>query len=380
MVRRTPGDTLALKYLGELYVRYDMFEAGFTLFTRYDSLTDNRGRQLYFYLRERFDRRSYGDALALADYLIRAYPQSPTALLARFYRARALVGLGRRDEALREFHDIRAHSPVPGDRCEAAFRLGELYYETPGKGDSAREMYTLAAQCPNVSVWHDAQFALIRLEVRDGNLVNARVKLALAKTLAPGGDNLERLEYYDARLWLFADARDSAGVGFKRVIERYPQGLYVNDALEATLVLQQAGEASPELAPLYSSIEYLDERGALDSLRLALIALAEHTDTTLADVAFLRLGKLDLIAGDTTSALRSFSAVGERFPESYFSPYATKLKGDIYFNDPGRRTEALAIYRALLKSYEGYPFAAELRRKLIEAGQTPTPAAGKSST
>ena len=177
----------------------------------------------------------------------------------------------------------------------------------------------------------------------------------------------EKAGYYLARLSLFEALLDSAGSQFKRLISRYPRGLYVNDALSAMMVLQQGAESDPELLNLYVQAEYFKERRLQDSLIQTLMLLAEHQDTTLADVALLELGNIYLEREDTLLSLEYLNAVGERFPESYFAPYASKLTGDIYFSGLAKKTEALAIYRALLKNYGAYPFAAELRQKLKEA-------------
>jgi predicted negative regulator of RcsB-dependent stress response len=132
------------------------------------------------------------------------------------------------------------------------------------------------------------------------------------------------------------------------------------------MILQQGAEGSPELLNLYCSAEYFYDRNMGDSLVHTLTVISEHDDTSLADVAFLDLGKFSLSQQDTAQALHFLNEVNQRYPKSYFAPHAEKLRADVYFNTPERREQALAMYRALLKEHGGYPFAATIRTILQE--------------
>ena len=101
-----------------------------------------------------------------------------------------------------------------------------------------------------------------------------------------------------------------------------------------------------------------------DSVIITLKKITERDEPLLADLALLDLGKIYLTQADTATALAAFEETAGRFPESYFAPFANKLKGDIYFKSEEKLPQALAIYRSLLKKFSTYPFSAEIREKI----------------
>ncbi|MFQ5606419.1 MAG: tetratricopeptide repeat protein [Candidatus Zixiibacteriota bacterium] len=366
-----PTDTLALKYLAELYMKTENFEPAFEMYARFDSLSKSDGRQLMTYLRECYDRKLYTQARRMGEFILDSYPKSPILVSTRFFLAHSLHHEGDFEAALRMFELIGRQAVSETDRAEAVFNSGEIMMDDFTRSDSARALFEAVTKITRPGLWRmRARFRLAQLDLIDGDSAGARRRLQGLGRLNLNQDLSEKAGYYLARLDLFEALLDSAQVGFKRVIEKYPRGLYVNDALSALMVLQQGAEGDPELLNLYGRAEYYRERRIKDSLIQTLDLLAEHEDTSLADVALLDLGKIYLEQNDTARSLEYFSLVSERFPESYFAPFAGKYKGDIYLTDLSRRTEALAIYRALLKDFGTYPFAAELREKLkTAAGQ-----------
>ena len=368
MLKSEPSDTLALKYLGQLYMKSQDFEPAFEMYVRFDSLTKTDGRQLFNYLRECYDRKLYSQAVRMGELILEVYAGKPLSSATSFYLGRSLRRQKNWDGALAVFEKLNREAVVESDRAEALYISGEIMMDDLARYDSARILFETVSDIPRPGAWRlQARFKLAQLDIIDGDMSGARQRLEDLCRLRTNVDLTEQAGYYLARLSLFEALLDSAGSEFKRLITRYPRGLYVNDALRAMMVLQQGAEGDPELLNLYARAEYFRERRLQDSLIQTLALMADHEDTTLADVALLDLGKIYLKLEDTLRSLEYFNAIGERFPESYFAPYAGKLKGDIYLSDPEKRIQAFAIYRSLLKNYGTYPFAAELRKKLKDA-------------
>lgn len=368
MLITEPADTLALKYLGQLYMKAHQFDPAYYMYVRFDSLIESDGRQLLNYLRECYDRKLYSQAIRMGEYILAVYPDKPLSFATSFYLGRSLRQQKNWAGALAVFERVNRKAPVESDRAEALYLLGEIMMDDLARYDTARVLFQAISGLSRSGSWRlPARFRLAELDIIDGDMSGARQRLDDLARLGANSDFTEKAGYYLARLSLFEALLDSAGSEFKRLITRYPRGLYVNDALSVMMVLQQGAEGEPELLNLYARAEYFKERRVQDSLIQTLTLLAEHKDTTLADVALLDLGNIYLQSEDTSRSLDYFNAVGERFPDSYFAPFASKLKGDIYFADPAKKAQALAMYRALLKNHGGYPFVAELRKKLKEA-------------
>jgi len=377
MMQDSPTDTLTLKYLGELYMKTGQFTPAFNLYVSYDSLTTSDGRQLFQYLRECYDRKLYDRALSMSEYILQHHSRSPLVTSVRFYQAQSLLRSGDVEGAIAMYNRILKIDPSRSDKAEAAYAIGDMYLNQLNRPDSARALFRIVTNKypAGVAFWK-ARFAQFQLDVIDGDLVKARQAIRQLAEMRQTEDQGEKVLYYQARMDLIEGKVDSADVELKRVIERYPKGYYVNDALKTLMIIQQGSEANPELLKLYSQSELYRERRMKDSLTVTLDKLASHADTTLADIAILELGKIYLADSDTARALEYFNMINEQYPGSYFAPYANKFKADIYFQDVSRRTQALAIYRSLLKEYKTYPFAAEVRENLRSVGESPNPDEG----
>jgi len=374
LMQDSPTDTLALKYLDELYMKTQQFTPAFNLYVKYDSLTASDGRQLFQYLRECYDRKLYDRALAMSEYILQRHSKSPLVTTVRFYQAQSLFHSGDTEGAIAMYQQILKVDPSRSDKAEAAYAIGDMYLNQLNRPDSARAMFKLVtSKYPAGVAFWKARFAQFQLDIIDGNLVKARSAIRHLAEMRQTEDQGEKVLYYQARMDLIEGKIDSADVELKRVVERYPKGFYVNNAIRTLMILQQGAEANPELLKLYSKSELYRERRMKDSLALTLDKLASHDDTTLADIAILELGKIHLADSDTARALEYFNMINGQYPESYFAPYASKYIADIYFKDKSRREQALAIYRSLLKEYKTYPFAAEVRENLRAVGESPNP-------
>jgi len=83
------------------------------------------------------------------------------------------------------------------------------------------------------------------------------------------------------------------------------------------------------------------------------------------------LAELGLKRGDSAEALETINRLVDEFPGSYYSPYGMKTKADMLSETITGREEAKQIDRTLLKSFQDYPFATEVRerlRRLEESG------------
>lgn len=370
--RDNPLDTLPLKYLGELYLKNNRLETAFVLYAHYDSLVSDDGRRMAHYMRECYDRRFFAKVTEAGQYLLQRHPDSPVKTMTEFYLAKSYLEVENPQQALEIYQRILSSSPSLSDKTEAAVSMGDIYLKRLDDPLRARVLFEEAEKeyHSGMFVWR-ARFALVELEIIDGQLQKARGRLLGILRSGLPEDLAEQGEYHLARLDLYEGKLDSADIGFKRLIQKHPRGFYVNDVLNSIMVLQQGAEGDAELLTLYSRSELFRAQRQLDSLTLTLISIVDHADTTLADVALLDLGRIYLAQKDTTRSLERLNQVSERFPESYFAPHASKLKADIYFQNPDRRVQALAIYRSLLKRFGSYPFAVDIRQKLREAGEDP---------
>ena len=163
----------------------------------------------------------------------------------------------------------------------------------------------------------------------------------------------------------FEKKYDSAKAAFNKLIVDYPEGYFVNDALQLMLLLEAASGAD-DLLYDYSNALLFEQRRRYDSMAVVLERIAVNENPALADVALYRLALLSLDRFDSTSALGFVDRLQERLPESYYLPYGLKIKADILLTSPDTEEAGREIFRHLLEAHPNYPFTSEVRKRLRE--------------
>jgi hypothetical protein len=129
------------------------------------------------------------------------------------------------------------------------------------------------------------------------------------------------------------------------------------------MVLTEAKE-SPELLADFGQAMYTQERRVYDSTRVWLDRIARAENAALADVALYRLTLVNLQVADSSAALQSIERLDSGFADSYYRPYALKIKADMLSSTPSTIDTAKEIYKLLLEQFPNYPFASDVRKRL----------------
>jgi outer membrane protein assembly factor BamD (BamD/ComL family) len=101
-----------------------------------------------------------------------------------------------------------------------------------------------------------------------------------------------------------------------------------------------------------------------DSTRVWLDRIARAENAALADVALYRLTLVNLQVADSSAALQSIERLDSGFADSYYRPYALKIKADMLSSTPSTIDTAKEIYKLLLEQFPNYPFASDVRKRL----------------
>jgi outer membrane protein assembly factor BamD (BamD/ComL family) len=149
----------------------------------------------------------------------------------------------------------------------------------------------------------------------------------------------------------------------KKLMVDYPNGFYINDAVQLLMALDDA-EGASDLLSMYANALRCSEQFAWDSARQWFDRLTLTENRALADDALNRMMQISLNVGDTSATLEAIERLTSGYADSYFSPYGLKIKADLLMAGQGTPQQAKEIYRQLLEQYPNYPFAAEVRKKL----------------
>ncbi|MEZ5360083.1 MAG: tetratricopeptide repeat protein [Candidatus Zixiibacteriota bacterium] len=373
MNARHDSRRLATTY-GRLLIEQGKFTEARRFYQEMDSLKQNRGSDILYFIRQCNDYKQFQETLAAGRYMQQQYPDSPWLGTIQFAMADAYIGLQQYDSALALYLEVSRSFSRPVQKSEVNLYIGKLYKEYKKDPETAHRYFSdVIAHSPGTRTAVQAQFELAEVYVFQNQLDSASALYELLLNRDFGDEYAERISYILACIEIFQGKFEKADERFRQIITRYPRGLYVNDAIEYALIISESSSAARKQLDLFSAAEYYRYVGNVDSLEFYLKKICLVDIPVLAPLSYLRLAELSVNRADTAEALQSVDSLIEKYPESYFNPYGRKVKADILLGNTDRREEAIEIYRRLLEEYPKYPFAAEIRdilRHETEANQT----------
>lgn len=236
------------------------------------------------------------------DEFVKAYPQHPKAIDARFWTAEANYKIGDYEDALKGYQAVVA-SGSPQKKAEAMYGTGWCYYKQRAFPQAIEAFEQLIASYPNGSMAFDA-----RLRIGDA--------------------------YFELKDYARAEG------SYRVVIRLFPN----NDGVD--YAYYQLGEA------LFRQESYNE---AYKEFRL-LIKIFPNSG--LADDAQYALGWINFQRKEYSDAISEFQKLTTAYPESELVPRALYSTGDSYYNLK-KYDEAVKAYREVVSRYPKSSYVAD---------------------
>lgn len=351
-----------LRLLAAYYLKSYRFDDAFDFAVKQDSLEGFKGISLLTFLHGCRERELYFQTARMGEYIISHYPDKPIIAETYFTYADALTHLEMYDSAIVVYNRIKAIMPRSQDKAEAVFRIGEIHAENFNDCRTALVYYDSVISDYAAGLGYaKSQLARPHCFLRMGDLERAKSEFENLSMRQMNEDIKEEVQYTLSLIGFFAGEFDSCRVAFKRLTVDYPRGFYVNDVLKLLMVMDETA-GNNVLLTLYSKARLFAQKKLSDSTESALLSVVNFTDKSLADIALNELATLSLSQTDTSGALGYFERMETEFPDSYYVPYALKIKADIYLLEDATVQQAREIYRSLLEEHPNYPFISNVRK------------------
>jgi len=365
ILKDEPTNVFANKMLLEAYNRNQQYVKAFAICIALDSLIEAGGKEVYNYIRRCCDRKLHQQVIDASEFIESQDFDKGVISQYKFFYAEALAGVGRYRDALMHYNEIEKTYTHLRDKAAALLEMGNIHRYHLHEVDSARHYYREITNRFHQGVpYIKAMLELANLHVVDGNLEKARQSYEALSNIQLNRDYLEYISYMLAMIHFFEKNFAEAEMGFRKLIEDYPRGYYVNDALMHSLIIgENALGAAPALES-FADAEYFAERLMPDSVEHRLVRIRELDYSPILGLTGYRLATFYLQSSDTSTALAIIKDMEDNYAEDYYFPYCLKLKGDIYAADETMRESAIEIYRVLLEKYGMYPFIGEVRDTL----------------
>lgn len=353
-----------MRLLSDHFLKAGRFEDAFAYVLRQDSLEGATGFPLVGFMRRCQERRRWTQAARMAETILEQYPGSGFEVEVSFEYARALAELDRAVEAIEVYSRLMERSPDQQTQTDALYGCGVIYLDYLNDCSRALVYFdSVINHYPRGRSYLYARKAAPLCHLREGRLEEARVRFGQLRSANFPGELLEEAAFFLGLIDFFDHRYDSAETALRRLMVDFPQGFYVNDALQLVLAMREAKDM-PSALNDYSTAYYLLYRGMGDSARVGLYVIADRQPPVLGDLALYQLIELELERLDSAAALEAINRLARNHPESYYRPLGLKVKADLLAGSSESREEARELYRLLLEDYSEYPFIREIREKL----------------
>jgi len=148
------------------------------------------------------------------------------------------------------------------------------------------------------------------------------------------------------------------------LIQTFPEGLFVNDALKLAVFVEENGEPEEALA-LFAQAQLRRRQRKFGEAETLLNRIAKAFPTAqVRDDARLLSSRLSMDEGDYPEAIARCRALIERIPDSPLAPEARERIARIYDEYLNEPEQALKEYERVLTDYPGTLFENEVRRRI----------------
>ena len=367
LISKSKDDTLGLiaGLLSNYFLSTDQHDKAFAYLIEQDSLSGFKGNRLISYMADCSGRKLYQPVITMGQYIEKKYQENLGIYhSAAFYYAGALTEHDQLAEAERIYNSIIKKTRSPRDIALALYGLGMLELEKKHDYPQALQLFdSVITAFPQGQGYQQALLAVPVCYLRQGKLDEAYTRYEKLRGLRMLDDLKEEALYQQAMIRLYQRQIDTAAAMFDRLLVTYPNGLFFNDAVQMSLTITEAKEY-PHILNDYTRALYFEALGQTDSMKYQLEKVASNSVGILADLALYRMIQLNLSDADKPATLIHIAQLKERFPESYYIPFALKIEADLYLADKTTLEAGKKLYKYLLEQHPMSPFTDEIREKL----------------
>lgn len=339
--------------------------------TEYEELERSQprcGTYLMPFAHRAADRGCFGEAARAASDLARGCDRPSVRLDASFLLGRVQREDGDPDGAIATYGAIMGETKNVRETNRARFELASVLVDDLGDGARAIPVLEELLGAERYDRLEDARFLLARARLITGDFEGARREYETIHDAAGDDGTRERAIYGVGRSLFFAGRMDDALAEYRRVVDQYPTGFFLNDAIDQSIFISEHRDAGDgalrEFADCLLRVERKDYEGARKKLESLLETLAV---AKLRDELVWELGRIAEEEGRYRQAVDIYERLVAEFPEERLAHSASVRVADLYCTRLGDVPRGLARYERFLVDYPASILGDEARRMKREA-------------
>jgi len=373
VIRKDPKNCLANRIYGDLLFKKENYNGALEAYKMVDKFCHTPGKTLLYFAKICLDGGAYVWAERTCEFIL-INPNATKSTLKETYLllAKSRTFLEKYEAAEKSYQKLLDLAENEQEKGTAYLHLGDLYFDHLNNFPNALQIYQkILTDCPRSNLIPEASIKIADCFLARGERDSAFVFYQKLLNSNFGFIKSEELNFKLAEVYFYQQNFDSALAYYNKVIADFPKGVYVNDALEKTILINTVGADSPQL-DLYSRALFLSvQRKYADALQ-ELDKLNNGKNSTIADRAIYDKALIYQRQKEWDSALKNLNILVSNFPQSFYAPLSLKMNGDIYFSVLKEDEKAREAYQKILDNYPKALFLDEVRQKLKILAQKKT--------
>ncbi len=328
-----------------------------------------RGRFLLSFAKGAIEKGCLDEAAEGARTIVRASDEAGTRLEASFLLARIERSAGNAERAAETYRSIAEGTKNPKEKENARLELANVLLDDLGEPEGAIPILDEMIRrglFPEKEI--EIRFTLARARLLAGEAEGAMKAYDELVRIAPDDAVRERAVFETGRAHFFAGRMDEALAEYRRVIDQYPLGRYLNDALSQSIFISENRDAGDAPLAEYAACLLLIDRKELAEARSRLASMLETLAVAkIRDDLAWQLAGIEEREGRFREAVARYERLTEEFPGERLAESASVRTADLYAAELGNLREGIARYEKFLLDYPGSVLIEEVRRKKAEA-------------
>lgn len=327
------------------------------------------GNMLLPFARAAYGKNCFDPAGKALESVLKRCDRASIRIEAQFLLANVHRSGGSGDAAADVFRTLIRTTRNPGDLARARHDLAMVYLEDLGRANDAITVLGELLAMKDLSQYHtEARFALGRAHIVAGEYDKAAEVFTRIEEEAKDDDVRERAIYGQGQSRYYKGGIDDALADYRRIIDQYPTGRYLNDALEQSIFLTDHRDVGDAPLKVYTDCllrierhEYREARGTITEMIEALIL------SNLRNDFMWQLASIEEEEGNFPEAITQLDLMIDDYPMERLSREAEVKAADLLCNRLHDLPAGIARYEAFLVEHPESILADEVLRKKREA-------------
>jgi tetratricopeptide (TPR) repeat protein len=375
-VRNNPKDLFSQRLYGDLLFGRKDLQGAFETYKKVDQLSNAGGGLILTFIHMCHSSGYFDEALTASQYLVSTKPSREVVVAAKIYIAYSQEGQQKYQDAIGTYQSIIDDyaAAFPLETSLSHYRIGDIeLYDLKDPDQAYGHFQMIISSFRNAPQYPIALVRLGDCMMAEGDLDSAQALFERALGDPRSDPRQEELKYKLAELDFFRGNFEDALAGYGQLLDEFPKGLYINNSLERSIVINENQELDRPLLTKFARALLDNVEGHSDSAVTKLDELISAKSGKLSDLAQLEKAKIFRQDKKFNESLKAFNELLEKFPESLYRAQAQMLIGDVYNYDLHDRQKAIEAYEKLLKDYDRSVYVDDVRDKLrnLKAEVTP---------